>query len=107
MCRFRQASALSCRMAPSSTIRASRRDRFNLATWVAGPLPDPATIPQVGTATYSGHAIGSVFNNGAQYVAIGGFQNSYNFATKTGTVSLTSFDNANYQATVSSANGRD
>jgi hypothetical protein len=44
------------------------------------------------TATYSGHAIGSVFNNGASYVAAGGFNGTYAFGTQTGSFTISNFD---------------
>jgi hypothetical protein len=90
----------------------NRFDIIHLGTWVAGPLPDPATIPQTGSATYTGHVIGTValgppglgFN---AYIAAGGFQTSYNFASRSGAVQVTSFDGANFSGTVNSANFRD
>ena len=39
---------------------------------------------QGATGTYNGHMIGSVFNNGAQYVAAGGLSATYNFGTQIG-----------------------
>lgn len=78
----------------SSTI--SRVDRGHINTWVAGvatPLNDiNSLIGTSATATYTGHAIGSVFNNGASYVAAGGFAGAYNFGTQTGTLSVNNFD---------------
>ena len=80
--------------ATSSTI--SRVDRGHINTWVAGvatPLNDiNSLIGTSATATYSGHAIGSVFNNGASYVAAGGFAGAYNFGTRIGTLSINNFD---------------
>ena len=51
------------------------------------------------TANYTGHAIGSVFNNGLSYAAAGGFNGSYNFATQNGTLAITNFDGRNFTAT--------
>ena len=80
----------------------SRIDRGHINTWVAGvatPLNDLNTLAsQNVTGTYTGHAIGSVFNNGQSYVAAGGFAGSYNFGTQTGSVAVTNFDNHNFAA---------
>jgi hypothetical protein len=91
----------------------NREDLINLGTWVAGPLADPSLIPQSGSATYVGHAIGTVVEGPpglyftAAYVAAGGFQATYNFASRSGTVQINNFDGANYSGTVNSANFRD
>lgn len=74
----------------------SRVDRGHINTWIAGvPTPQADLNSLIGasaTATYSGHAIGSVFNNGASYVAAGGFAGTYNFGTQTGTMGINNFD---------------
>ncbi|MBP7066324.1 FecR domain-containing protein [Ferrovibrio sp.] len=71
----------------------NERDRVHLATWVAGVLPNMAEIPTTGTASYNGHVAGNVNNNGARYVAFGTYNQSWNFGTKTGTATITNFDN--------------
>lgn len=75
---------------------ATRIDRGNINTWVAGvptPLNDlNSLISQSATANYAGQAIGSVSNNGANYMAAGGFNGTYNFGTQTGSVTLKNFD---------------
>ncbi len=80
----------------------SRVDAGNINTWVAGavtPLTDLATLEGQGaTATYAGAAIGSVFNNGASYVAAGGFNGTYNFGTQSGTMTINNFDNNTFTA---------
>jgi hypothetical protein len=69
------------------------RDRVHLATWVAGVVPTFAEITgQTGTASYSGHAIGNVINAGANYIAAGTYTQSWNFAAKNGTATITNFD---------------
>jgi hypothetical protein len=45
---------------------------------------------------YNGHLIGSVFNNGAQYVAAGGLAASYNFATRTGAFAVNNYDGRSF-----------
>jgi hypothetical protein len=88
---------------------SNNRDRLHLATWVTGVLPTTVEIPLTGTATYTGHINGSVDNNGARYQAVGSFQNSWDFASKSGTVSVTNFDGANFSSVSVSASsgGRD
>jgi trimeric autotransporter adhesin len=66
-------------------------------TWMAGQ--PTVTMPTTGTGTYSGAAIGTVNNNGAAYLAGGGFSQTYNFSSNTGNVSITNFDGTNYSAT--------
>jgi hypothetical protein len=79
---------------------SSRIDRGHINTWVAGvptPLSDlQSLIGASATATYAGHAIGSVFNNGASYVAAGGFNGTYNFGTQTGTMAINNFDGRSF-----------
>jgi hypothetical protein len=77
---------------------ATRTDRAFINTWVAG-VPT-VTMPTTGVGTYNGAAVGSVFNNGATYMAAGGFNQSYNFASQTGSVKIANFDGANYAASV-------
>ena len=88
--------------ANTSQSGAPRIDRGDINTWVAGvatPLSDlNSLISQSATATYTGHAIGSVFNNGASYVAAGGFTGTYNFGTQTGTMAVNNFDGHNFVA---------
>jgi len=80
-----------------------RIDRGNINFWVAGPttpLADLNTLASQGAiGNYSGHLIGSVFNNGAQYVAAGGLNASYNFAKQMGSFSVINYDGHNFTAT--------
>ena len=39
-----------------------------------------------------------MFNNGASYVAAGGFTGTYNFGTQTGTMAVTNFDGRSFAA---------
>jgi hypothetical protein len=76
----------------------TRYDRANINTWVAG-IPT-VTMPTAGTGTYSGATIGSVINNGASYLAAGGFTNTYNFGNNTGTIAINNFDGRNFGGAV-------
>jgi trimeric autotransporter adhesin len=79
-----------------------RIDAAHINTWVAGsltPLADLQNLEAMSvTATYTGAAIGSVFNNGASYAAAGGFNGTYNFGTQSGTFAITNFDAHNFAA---------
>jgi hypothetical protein len=82
----------------SSAGGVSRIDRGGINFWVAGQ--PTVTMPTQGTGSYSGHLIGSVFNNGQQYVAAGGLNASYNFGTQVGSFSVINYDgHINFKAT--------
>jgi hypothetical protein len=83
----------------------STRNLVHLATWVAGELS--VSVPNTGTATYSGHAIGSVQNGSDRYVAMGIFTKSWSFATRTGQATISNFDSRTVTYSTTSANGRD
>ena len=76
---------------------------IHLANWVAGEVPAFADITTSGIATYSGHAIGTVFNAGGVYQAIGDFALTFNFASPlSSTGTITNFDTASFTLAVSS-----
>ena len=77
------------------TTTGGEREHIHLGTWVAGQQSDLRNFPSVGTATYSGHAIGNVLTNNSLYTAVGSYQNAWNFGTRTGTVNM-SFDGTGY-----------
>jgi trimeric autotransporter adhesin len=93
---------------------AARIDVGHINFWVAG---QPTVNMPTGTGMYTGNAIGSVVNGSANYIASGGFTNTYNFARNTGNVAINNFDgNHNlsgmamgsgntYAATLSGTNG--
>jgi hypothetical protein len=92
-------------LTPNATLTAvTRDDRAYINTWVAG-MPT-VTMPTSGVGTFNGAAVGTVFNNGATYLAAGNFNQNYNFGSLTGTVRLTNFDGANYSAAVSGFGNR-
>jgi hypothetical protein len=74
------------------------REHVHLGTWIAGKIPTGDSLGLRGTATYSGHSIGNVFNNGSLYTAVGSFQNDWNFDTRKGTANM-NFDKMNYTGT--------
>ena len=79
-------------------------EHLHLGTWVAGRPADPNQLPTIGSATYSGHAIGNVANGGALYTAVGSYDNVWDFSKRTGTVSV-NFDGAQYSGTTQLQNG--
>lgn len=84
----------------NSTSGAPIRDSAEMF-WVAGRMPGSSTdVPTVGSATYTGHAIANINNNGQSYVAAGQFQNTVNFATRVGNVSVNGLDSTNYSGQV-------
>jgi trimeric autotransporter adhesin len=87
---------------PGETPSAPRIDAAHINTWVAGSMTPLADLQSLATQqasfTYTGAAVGSVFNNGASYVAGGGFTGTYNFGTQTGRIAITNFDGHNFAA---------
>jgi hypothetical protein len=83
----------------NSSGSVTRSDRAFINTYVVGVPTSAADINALHasaiTGTYSGHAIGSVFNNGSSYVAAGNFNASYNFASQTGSFAISNFDGRN------------
>jgi hypothetical protein len=82
----------------NAAVNITRVDRGGINTWAAG-LPT-MKVPTAGTGTYSGAAIGSVVNAGANYMAAGGFTNTYNFGNNTGSVVINNFDGHNFSGSV-------
>lgn len=88
---------------------ATRMDRANINTWLAGI---PTAISDINTlqgqsfvGNYAGHVVGSVVNNGASYVAAGGFNGTYNFGTNIGTATVSNFDGHTVTGTIGGSNG--
>jgi hypothetical protein len=77
---------------------SGRVDSAHLNFWVAGQVTPSVQIPFSGTGTYNGNMIGTVNNNGSQYVATGNFTNSFNFGASgcggpgCGTFTINTFD---------------
>ena len=82
---------------PASGSNPARIDVGHINFWVAGAMPTSAMdISALAganiTGTYNGNLIGSVVNNGAQYLASGGLQAMYNFASQTGQFTVSHYD---------------
>ncbi|HYD99151.1 MAG TPA: FecR domain-containing protein [Alphaproteobacteria bacterium] len=83
-------------------------DRTHLGTWVAGSLMAASDMPNTGTASFAGHAVGTIVNNaGTRSVAVGGFGANYNFGSRSGTATISDFGGGTYNFIVGSGNGRD
>ena len=67
-----------------------------LGWWIAGKIPSAGDLPQSGSATYAGDAIGNVNNNGKQYVATGDLDMSWNFGRRSGTLTISDFDDRKF-----------
>ncbi len=77
--------------------RAGQRDYVTLGTWVAGTPTLDVDLPLSGTATYTGHIIGNVENDmGNSYVAVGKMDTTWDFSSRSGGLTITNFDGANY-----------
>jgi len=81
----------------TSGARAGEQDRVPIGTWVAGTLPGTNEIPTGNiNATYTGHMMGTVSNNGSNYVAVGDYTQQWNFASRSGTATINNFDGASF-----------
>ncbi|MCV0428969.1 MAG: FecR domain-containing protein [Roseibium sp.] len=72
--------------------QGERFDTFHMGTWVAGEVTDSIDLPSSGDADYTGHAVGNVINNGAQYLASGKFTMSVNFGDRAAFATISDFD---------------
>jgi hypothetical protein len=75
------------------------RREIDMATWVAGELAAASQLTITQAATYNGHVIAAVNNNGSRYTAVGGLSVGINFnvggAYFVNTASITDFDTTN------------
>ncbi|WP_430513009.1 hypothetical protein [Pannonibacter phragmitetus] len=75
--------------------------QVHLGTWAAGRILGPNDLPSSGSASYVGHAVGSVVNGGGQYMAAGNFNMSVDFGTRTGTATISNFDGRTFGSNIS------
>jgi trimeric autotransporter adhesin len=84
---------------PDPTLTTSLRNDFgSINTWIAGQ--PTVTMPTGGVGSYNGAAVGTVNSAGANYLAAGNFNNTYNFGNNTGTVTISNFDGRNFSGRV-------
>jgi len=81
-------------------------ERFHLATWVAGDLPDLVDIPSTGLASYSGQLIGTVQSPDGSYFAGSRMDVDWSFASKSGNFNVENFDSGVFAGNLSSIDGR-
>jgi len=74
----------------------------HLGNWIIGDVTDAASLPQSGTATFSGNAIGTVLAGGQQYIAAGDMSAGVDFGTGQGNVAITNFDGHDFGSGFSS-----
>ncbi len=72
----------------------------HLGNWIIGKQPDNNLLPEDGTATYNGNAVGTVINGSAQYIATGAMSSTMDFGTRSGTVSVSNYDSKSFSADV-------
>ncbi len=86
-----------------------RADIAHINPWIAGTPTSRADIGNLismqATAQYSGAALGSVFNSGANYLAGGTFSETYHFGTQRGMLNITNFDGKNFGGPIFGRNG--
>lgn len=85
----------------TSLAGGERFDTFHMGTWVAGDVTNSIDLPTSGSATYVGHAVGSVADGTRQYLAAGDFNMSLDFTYRTGTATISNFDSRTMSATLS------
>lgn len=73
----------------------------HMGNWAVGDVTKDVEMPVGGTATYVGNAVGTVLNNGDQYIATGTMSATMDFGARTGNVSIANFDNHNFGSNVS------
>jgi len=90
---------------------AARTDLVHLGGWVAGTLPRLEDMPTAGGATYRGHAYGEVasLTGGTvqRYTATGSMELGYNFADRSGSMTISGFDGRSFRGEMISDNGRE
>lgn len=75
----------------------------HMGNWVIGDVTDNIDMPSSGSATYTGHAVGTVLDGANQYIATGDMAASMDFSSRTGSVSISDFDGRNFGSNVSFA----
>lgn len=82
------------------------QERYHMANWVAGELPELVQIPSTGSASYAGQILGGVINGAQSYLASGDMDVAWNFGARSGSMQVTGFDAADYAGSLSSTDGR-
>lgn len=86
----------------------SQRHQFHLVPWVAGELGTPSVIASMtGSATFSGHVVADIMNGSSQYIDTGNYSQTWNFASRSGSVTISNLDGATYTGSLSEVSGSD
>jgi hypothetical protein len=91
--------------ASGSEVPSGRSDYVHLGTWVAGDIARPVDLPNNISVNYAGTALGNVARQTSdgvgKYIASGGMNMSFDFASRTGNLHITDFDGMNLSSAVS------
>ncbi|MFN3506082.1 MAG: FecR domain-containing protein [Allorhizobium sp.] len=77
----------------------------HLGNWIIGKTPEVGRLPASGSAIYNGNAVGTVLNDGDQYIATGTMRSTMNFGTRTGDVQITNYDGRDFTSNVNFGTG--
>ena len=80
------------------------RYRVHMAPFVAGELPSSGDIPSTGSATFVGNALINVRNGADKYLAASDYTHTWNFATRSGDVTLNNLDGKTYTGSKTGGN---
>jgi hypothetical protein len=101
----------SCEFLSWGVWASSTRDPLNsgktlaaFGSYVAGTPPTAVQMPTTGTATYNGSMVGFASNNGHISPASGTYNNSWDFAARSGNLDVT-FDRRRYSGTAQATTG--
>ncbi len=87
---------------PAPSESAARVDVGHINSWIAGMPTSVGDISSLKaanfTGSYAGNLFGTVFNNGAQYLASGGLTAVYHFGTGRGSFSVANYDGLSFTA---------
>jgi FecR protein len=79
---------------------APKANLIGSSIFLFGGVPT-VIVPTSGIGSFAGTANGTVFNSGAKSVVSGNFNETFNFASRTGSLNITNFGGANYSAAIS------
>jgi trimeric autotransporter adhesin len=74
----------------------------HLGNWIIAEKPtNSVVLQQTGTATYNGHAVGTVISDNGQYIATGNMTATVDFGEGDGLIAITNFDGKNFSNSIS------
>jgi hypothetical protein len=97
--------------ASGAEVPQTRTDFVHMGTWVAGDITNPNDLPDTGSATYAGSAIGNVARQTAdgvaKYIAKGDLDIGFDFATRQGNLQVSNFDGMSFGGLISESSTPD